>query len=832
MRKWTAVAAGAALSLALVLPGAASAQTSPPTGATRQRIVFSRARPFWRRPMNRWARRSSRCAAVAALGCIPLAGLLPAANAQTFPPLTWTAPVLVEHAPFATGHLVSAASCPRPGLCVVGDDAGDILTSTDPASTTDTWKTTPISPGNTIEFLTCATKTFCVALAAVRGHPTQIFTSVNPTGGRRAWTLANDRLLIRAISCSSPRLCVAVGKGAITTSTDPTAGRRSVWKVTSLGPQLSSTHLTGVSCPGPTLCVAGDDEGNVYTSKNPTGGKSAWTVTLVTTTALKPVTCPSPSFCAALDNFGNLIYSTNPAGGVSAWHQVGGPGGFAKNFTCASATFCAAIEDSNSQFGKLFTTTDPTGGGAAWQSRDISERGNGTALTCASAHLCVAGDFRGDVLSSRSPSRGLKVWATVNVTGVSGIISLDCHLAALCVAGDDAGNVLTSIRPGGGASAWRSTHLEGPPASNGTFAEIVAISCPTTGLCVAVDDQGNALWSTNPTGGASAWTKAFIDTELGFGYAPDSIACPTTSLCIAADNLGNIMTSTNPTGGPSAWQVASMGPNVRPLFVTCATASLCLASADGTIYASTNPAGGVSTWHPSVSFGHNAAIGPITCPRPSSCVAIGVYAFKPHVGSPTIFSSRRPTGGILDWNFVTPMPGSEPGGPVASDATISCPSTGFCLAGFVPSEFFASFDPLSGKASAWQKTRVSATAVSCPNPSLCVAGNDAGQVQIGTPRATTSTALKLSVRRIAYGHEQGERLTVTVRPLDVPTGSVVISAKTKTICTLRRLRHGTASCTLTRKQLRPGTYRLTARYSGSSAFLDSKSAVKVLTVSR
>ena len=103
-------------------------------------------------------------------------------------------------------------------------------------------------------------------------------------------------------------------------------------------------------------------------------------------------------------------------------------------------------------------------------------------------------------------------------------------------------------------------------------------------------------------------------------------------------------------------------------------------------------------------------------------------------------------------------------------------------------------------------------------------------MQVGIAR--TSTALKLSARRVAYGHEHSERLTVTVRTQVpwIPTGTVVISVKTTTICTLRHLVKGTASCTLTRKQLKPGTYRLTARYAGNGAFVGSKSAVEMLTV--
>jgi hypothetical protein len=91
--------------------------------------------------------------------------------------------------------------------------------------------------------------------------------------------------------------------------------------------------------------------------------------------------------------------------------------------------------------------------------------------------------------------------------------------------------------------------------------------------------------------------------------------------------------------------------------------------------------------------------------------------------------------------------------------------------------------------------------------------------------------LKLSARRVAYGHEHGERLTVIVHPqfTGAPAGTVVIKVKTKAVCTLR-IGTGRDSCALSRKQLKPGTYRLMARYLGSNAFTGSKSAAAVLTV--
>jgi hypothetical protein len=97
----------------------------------------------------------------------------------------------------------------------------------------------------------------------------------------------------------------------------------------------------------------------------------------------------------------------------------------------------------------------------------------------------------------------------------------------------------------------------------------------------------------------------------------------------------------------------------------------------------------------------------------------------------------------------------------------------------------------------------------------------------------TSTTLKLSARRVAYGHEQRERLTVTVSPEfgGVPAGTADIETKTLVICTVS-LSAGTGSCPLTPRQLKPGTYHITASYNGVPSYDGSNSGTVPVTVFR
>jgi hypothetical protein len=101
-------------------------------------------------------------------------------------------------------------------------------------------------------------------------------------------------------------------------------------------------------------------------------------------------------------------------------------------------------------------------------------------------------------------------------------------------------------------------------------------------------------------------------------------------------------------------------------------------------------------------------------------------------------------------------------------------------------------------------------------------------------RAATRTALKLTTTTVTYGHEQTERLSVTVSPefaASTPTGTVTVSKSTTTLCRIT-LSSGRGSCRLSAKKLKASTYRLVATYGDSANFKGSTSAKETLTVTK
>lgn len=155
---------------------------------------------------------------------------------------------------------------------------------------------------------------------------------------------------------------------------------------------------------------------------------------------------------------------------------------------------------------------------------------------------------------------------------------------------------------------------------------LTAISCPSTSLCVAVDDAGYVFASIDPTGGASGWTRRLVDnTATGGIYAPNGISCPSVSLCVAITYYqGAVLTSRNPTGGASAWKSTQLDDSFAgaPTDISCASASQCVIVDDGgNATVSTNPTGGSAAWHETKIDGTDQ-LHAVSCPSVFLCVAV------------------------------------------------------------------------------------------------------------------------------------------------------------------------------------------------------------------
>lgn len=113
-----------------------------------------------------------------------------------------------------------------------------------------------------------------------------------------------------------------------------------------------------------------------------------------------------------------------------------------------------------------------------------------------------------------------------------------------------------------------------------------------------------------------------------------------------------------------------------------------------------------------------------------------------------------------------------------------------------------------------------------PEPALTAADNCYGP-------CPDTTTLSLSSATVTYGDEEAEVLSVDVSADDpgagAPTGEVIVLSETGVVCRIH-LTAGKGSCTLSPRDLPPGSDPLIARYLGGHGFRPSESRVQVLDV--
>ena len=327
------------------------------------------------------------------------------------------------------------------------------------------------------------------------------------------------------------------------------------------------------------------------------------------------------------------------------------------------------------------------------------------------------------------------------------INALACPAISLCVAVDDHGRVLTSSDPSGGPRSWQSTDIDGGTSLTG-------ISCPTVSLCVATDSDGNVASTTDPSGPAAAWTVAHVDSSITepspFGGGPGllrGVSCPSVSFCVAVDSVGNIVYSGDPAGGAAAWAITHVDDN----------------SDYGCV------GGGVTCQAPLMG---------VSCPTLYLCTAVDytgniLQSTTPSVPSPWPSQGVGGAGPQSLWSVSCPTPSfcttvNGIGGdaiswlPVDSPPImhrlpieaygIWCASTALCLAeGEAPNgtaELVGSADP-AAKSPAWKVTDFGlVNAVSCPTPAICLAADNEGELLAGV----TVTSLTATLRGEAIGH--------------------------------------------------------------------------------
>jgi hypothetical protein len=337
----------------------------------------------------------------------------------------------------------------------------------------------------------------------------------------------------------------------------------------------------------------------------------------------------------------------------------------------------------------------------------------------AAAWLCAA-------LLVASPAAAeppLKWSAATNVDATHELSGISCPSVALCVAIDrnTADDVITTTNPTGGASAWTVTPIN---TDNPTGISCV-LGAESSKLCVAVDCVPEAYVSPNPTGGAGEWTATPLGpATCGLGPYSTGVSCPSTSMCVAIDSVGEVVATATATGGSSAWHRVPVDSGHSLNAISCPTTSLCVAVDNvGNVVSSQSPLGGEGSWNVTNVDGTHY-LRSISCVRePLLCVA------GDEAGN--VLTSTSPTGG--------PWTAAHVDG-TAGVLGMSCPSATLCVGVDNQQAALMSTNPTGG-ATAWTREAIDPgqllTGVSCASTTLCVATDWHGNIVEGTGASTS-----------------------------------------------------------------------------------------------
>ncbi len=324
----------------------------------------------------------------------------------------------------------------------------------------------------------------------------------------------------------------------------------------------------------------------------------------------------------------------------------------------------------------------------------------------------------GSVVASAAPT----TWAPRVSISPHALDAITCPSSGLCVAAGSGGLAITSEHPAGGAAAWSGADVDGSH-------RLISLSCASVTFCAATDNASRVLTTSSPTGGTSAWTAHTIDP----GRWITGIACASTKLCVAVDRHGGILTSTHPSDPHRSWARFELR-NTSFVAVACPSTRLCVAANNfHGVLVSTNPAGGARAWHAHTVLPSETVLLGVSCATSHACMIVNYenatdVAFRPST-HPTSSGIWRPDGDVTGY----PHEGFARG-------AVSCVTASFC-AGITHSDFsFGDGWVTSDFGHHWQHVTLEdspsgehlLSGIACGSTSLCVAIDNGGGAIVGS----------------------------------------------------------------------------------------------------
>jgi Big-like domain-containing protein len=534
------------------------------------------------------------------------------------------------------------------------------------------------------------------------------------------------------------------------------------------------------------------------------------------------------------------------------------------------------VEESGGTWGQFANVPNLAPGNPLITGLDPNAASSLVSVKCSGNGDCaVAGEY-GDIQGLQQAYTAERISGNWITQAVPGTLELDsggqgaqvndlaCGALDDCaVAGQvtDSSGSLHSFVDGGTGGTWRNAQeIAGVANLPGDFTTSVA--CRGAGNCIAggqyLDTAGhsNAFIANESSGSWGGAQQVAGNLNAGGGALVEDISCQGGDCA-----LGGFYTDA--AGHPQGFIVeespqATTSLAVTPAAVTADNEQNVRVTATVTPFTGGTPTGTVTVLA-NGALGQSAvctitlAGGTGTCPLPAGSLAAGAYSFTGNYSGDQFYSGSTFTssGTALTvtpaLSATTTTLGVQPAtATFGSEQAVKLTVGVTAQAGGTPT---GTVTITAGSATVGTITLANGTGTRALTASQLPPGSyqlvatyggdqaskdSASAQQVLTVTAEpTSTALTLSSASVRVGHEQNERLTITVRPVvsGTPTGKVAVKAGTTTVCTIT-LASAKGSCTLTASQLAAGTYQLTASYPGATPYAASTSPAKTLTVTR
>lgn len=545
---------------------------------------------------------------------------------------SWSVPTPVNPEASATNQL-QAISCAASTECMAVGQSGKLPLAEQWNGFG--WKTqaVPLPSGATegaLKGVSCTSSSFCMAVGYYKD-----------SGGRyktlaERWTSSKWEVMttpskegegtvqsfLRAVSCSSPTACTAVGSfntNVAGTETDKTLGE--YWNGSSWEMQLTpnwngATHgfFTGVSCLAATDCTAvgfykvgtgqyqtllGSWNGNlwnIYTSPNPSGAQNSY---------FEAVSCPAPLQCVAVGQFINSAGATVPMTarwGSPSWQiqLTSGPEGSTESglrgVSCASPTSCVAVGQYITGSGSRMLAEHWNG--TKWEhkyplnplDRNFGETAlNYFGVSCPYAGACVGvGSYlnSGGQISTASAVLAFKAPPTVTTGAASGVTKTEAILSG--TVNPNAQSTSYYFEYGTTTSYGSKT----PTVAVGEGQQALSQAKGVTGLkpgttyhfrLVAFNGAGTAQGEDRSVTTKSDWKLEWTPTPEGAKAAElAAVSCESESSCMAvgSSDFAGIKSQLGARWAGAEWSALSMpkGPESAELHgVSCINVVGCYA---------------------------------------------------------------------------------------------------------------------------------------------------------------------------------------------------------------------------------------------------------------